>query len=174
MAGDLGDPYVVGELIGFAFGAGAVGYLVARVVFPRGRTAQVARLMQSAGVEEDAGTRPQGWRPPPILVGLVAALLGGLWHFAQVASKGFAQRDLPELRKGFVHGCVESCVKGGGPAPLCEQVCNCTLEEVAVQNPDDQHLLQWFSGAARKDAEALRVLSNAQARCVARAKQPQP
>lgn len=166
-------PYAAGELVGFALGAGAVGYFLARLVLPPGRTAQVARLMDAAGVEEDPGTR-RGWRPPPILIGLLVAAVAGSFKLAVVAPKGFSTQDVPQLRKGFIAGCVNGCTKKGAPAAVCEPVCSCVLDEVAAQNPDDQHMAAWFSGVEHKDAEAMHVLTMSQNRCLARAPQPEP
>ena len=165
-------PYAVGEVIGFAFGAGAMSYVVARFAFPQKRTAEVARLMQNAGVDEADGTRPRrSWQPPPALIGVVVAALAGLFKFAQAAPHGFSAQDLPQLRKGFLNGCVKTCSKNGAPVANCEQLCGCVLDEIAAQNPDDQHLAQWFSEAQHKGPEAMRVLTMSQERCVAREQQ---
>jgi hypothetical protein len=172
--GSFNDPHVVAELIGTTFGVGAIAYFVASKAFPDRRTAQVARLMRDAGVEEQAETKARGWQPPPALVGIVAAGLALVWSAGKllVVSASFSPKDLPQLRAGLVNGCETSCTKGGGAATWCNQVCTCARVELESHHPGDEALVEWFSAAAKKDDLALGQWSGAQALCFERTPTP--
>lgn len=171
--GSFNDPHAVGQLIGAAAAAGAVGYFVARKAFPHRRTARVARLMRDAGVEEDGG-RPRGWRPPPALVGVGMACLALVWTAAGIARQGFSADDLPQLRAGLVEGCKTRCAKEGAAPDVCTELCNCARVELESHRPSDDEMVQWFNAVTKKDDRALRQWSGAQSLCVERASAQQP
>ena len=168
--GLLSDPYVVAELIGAAFGAGSVGYLLARKAFPQQRTARVARLMDAAGVADDAPAARSGFRPPPIVIAFAAAVAGAGLVAGQTASKRLATDDLPKLRAGFLHGCSESCVKAAAPEALCNDLCGCAYSQLEADLQTKAALAAWFNRAAKQDEAALAQLREVQGRCLEQAK----
>ena len=171
--GFFNDPYVVGQLIGGAAGAGAVGYFVGRTLFPAGRTAQVARLMEAAGVDEDDGkpVKKPGFRPPPILFALVGGLMGFIFMLGSIAKAGFSVGSLPELRAGLIEGCVKECSKEGAAAEVCQQACTCVQTEVEAQFQTDRERAAWYTAASKRNEAALSKLFSARTVCVRRLKQ---
>ncbi|HVY31441.1 MAG TPA: hypothetical protein VHB79_33035 [Polyangiaceae bacterium] len=163
----LNDPYVVGQLIGSIAGAGAVGYFVARKAFPAGRTKQVAKLMEAAGVTDEEAAAKPGFRPPPWLIALGAGLLSGVLTLGNIAKQGFTARDLPELRTGFVHGCSKTCMKEGAPQALCDDLCGCVRTHLEADLQTEPAVVDWFNRASKQETLAMSQVGQARASCLA-------
>lgn len=161
----LNDPYVVGQLIGAIAGAGTVGYFVARKAFPAGRTKQVAKLMEAAGVADEEA-KP-GFRPPAWLIAVGAGLLGGVFTLGNIAKQGFTTRDLPQLRAGLVDGCSKTCMKEGAPQALCNDLCTCVRTHLEADLQTEPAVVDWFNRAAKQETLAMSQVGQARAACLA-------